>query len=61
MLFRSTRQWMLLVPRCHESFAEIPVNSLGFAGALLVHNEEQLVTLKKLGPLAVLQQVAQGF
>lgn len=57
----TTRQWMLLVPRFKESFAEIPVNSLGFAGALLVRNEGQLATLQELGPLTVLQQVAQGF
>lgn len=56
-----TRQWMLLIPRFQESFATISVNALGFAGALLVRNKQQLATLKELGPLAVLQQVAQKF
>jgi ATP adenylyltransferase len=55
----ATRQWMLLVPRFQESFASISVNALGFAGALLVRNEQQLATLKELGPLAILQQVCQ--
>lgn len=55
----ATREWMLLVPRSQESFASISVNALGFAGALLVRNQQQLTTLKETGPLAVLQQVAQ--
>jgi sulfate adenylyltransferase (ADP) / ATP adenylyltransferase len=52
-----TRRWMLLVPRSQESFEGIPVNSLGFAGALLVRNPDQLATLKRLKPLSLLRQV----
>lgn len=55
----ATRQWMLAIPRSQESFASIPVNALGFAGAFLVGNQEQLQLLQKLGPLSVLQQVAE--
>jgi ATP adenylyltransferase len=53
-----TRQWMLLVPRTQEHFESISVNSLGFAGALLVQNEEQMKILKNYGPLTVLRGVA---
>jgi ATP adenylyltransferase len=53
-----TRRWMLLIPRSQPSFEGIPVNSLGFAGALLVRNPEQLATLKTLKPLSLLRHVA---
>lgn len=53
-----TRQWMLLVPRRAESFESISINALGFAGALLVKNSRQLQTLKQVGPMKILQQVA---
>ncbi|MDH4230727.1 MAG: DUF4922 domain-containing protein [Nitrospirota bacterium] len=53
-----TRKWMLLVPRSREFFESISINSLGFAGALLVRNEEQLALVKKCGPMAVLREVA---
>jgi ATP adenylyltransferase len=53
-----TRRWMLVIPRSQESFEGIPVNSLGFAGALLVRNPDQLATLKSLQPLSLLRQVA---
>lgn len=52
-----TRQWLLLVPRSREDFQGISVNALGFAGALLVRDEEQRRRLKEAGPLTVLGQV----
>jgi ATP adenylyltransferase len=54
----ATRQWMLIVPRSQESFESIPVNSLGFAGTLLVRNQEQMQILKALGPMNILRHVA---
>ncbi|NES22739.1 MAG: phosphorylase [Symploca sp. SIO3E6] len=54
----ATRQWMLLVPRSQEDFESIPVNSLGFAGALLVRNEQQMQILKNYGPINILKRVA---
>ncbi len=54
----ATRRWMLLVPRSQEDFESISVNSLGFAGALLVRDEQQLERLKNYGPLNVLKSVA---
>ncbi|WP_374824213.1 phosphorylase [Aerosakkonema sp. BLCC-F183] len=56
----STREWMLIVPRSQEHFQSIPINSLGFAGALLVRNEEQMKVLKEFGPLEILKSVAIG-
>jgi sulfate adenylyltransferase (ADP) / ATP adenylyltransferase len=53
----ATRQWMCIVPRSQESFAGISINSLGFAGALLVKNPERLETLRGLGAMNVLTQV----
>lgn len=53
-----TREWMLIVLRSQDSFQSIAVNSLGFAGALLVKNAEQLAQLKILTPLKLLQAVA---
>lgn len=53
-----TQHWMLAVPRCQDSYQGIPVNSLGFAGSLLVKNAEQMALLKEMGPLTLLQQVA---
>jgi ATP adenylyltransferase len=53
----ATRQWMLIVPRSQESFESIAVNSLGFAGALLVRNQEQMQLLKDLGPMTLLSKV----
>jgi ATP adenylyltransferase len=53
-----TRQWMLLVPRSREFFEGISINSLGFAGALLVRNESQLHILTQRGPMSALKEVA---
>jgi sulfate adenylyltransferase (ADP) / ATP adenylyltransferase len=54
----ATREWMLIVPRSQPGFSGIGVNSLAFAGALLVQNSEQLETLKQLRPLNFLKNVA---
>jgi ATP adenylyltransferase len=53
------RGWMLVVPRSREHFGPISVNSLGFAGALLVRDEAQLRGLEEVGPMAALR--ATGF
>ncbi|TVP56721.1 MAG: phosphorylase [Nodularia sp. (in: Bacteria)] len=54
----ATREWMLIVPRSHEDFDSISVNSLGFAGALLVRNQEQMQVIKEQGPMNILKNVA---
>lgn len=53
----ATRRWLLLVPRCRERFADIPVNALGFAGTLLARDRAQLEQLRAAGPLTVLAEV----
>lgn len=52
-----TREWMLIVPRSQEHFQTISVNSLGFAGALLVKNELEMQLLKQHGPMTILKEV----
>lgn len=52
-----TREWMLLVPRRREFFEGISVNALGFAGALLVRNEQEMRLVKERGPIEVLRTV----
>ncbi|MBE9142297.1 ATP adenylyltransferase family protein [Planktothrix mougeotii] len=53
----ATRNWMMIVPRSQEEFEGISINSLGFAGGLLVRNSQQLQWLKSYHPLTVLKQV----
>lgn len=53
-----TRDWMLVVPRSREFFESISINSLGFAGALLVRNKEEMERVKSCGPMTVLREVA---
>ena len=53
----ATRRWMLVAPRAQEKFGSISVNSLGFAGSLLVKNQEEMALVKNLGPLNVLKGV----
>lgn len=53
-----TRRWMLLVLRSRERVNGVSVNALGFAGSLLVKDEEGLRTVRREGPLAVLRGVA---
>jgi len=52
------RDWMLLVPRVRAMFGTIPLNSLAFAGALFVRDEEELHTVERIGPMAALRGVA---
>jgi ATP adenylyltransferase len=56
--FLATREWMLIVPRSLEEFESISINSLGFAGALLVKNSEQMQLVKDVGPMNILKNVA---
>lgn len=56
--FLIDREWMLLVPRAREYFDSISINSLGYAGAFLVRDREQMNILKKHGPMEALKSVA---
>lgn len=54
-----TRQWMLLVPRSQEFYHDISINSLGFAGCLLVRKPEHLeLFTKETGPFDLLREVS---
>ena len=53
-----TREWMLLVPRSREYFESISVNALGFAGALLARNPEEMALIEKEGGMGVLKHTA---
>lgn len=55
--FLATRQWLWLVPRRRQSYQDIEVNALGFAGALLVSDQAHLATLKAIGPATCLRAV----
>lgn len=53
----ATRDWLWLVPRRCQNHEGIEVNALGFAGALLVPDEDHLASLKTMGPAACLRAV----
>jgi ATP adenylyltransferase len=55
----ATKDWMMVVPRLLEEFEGISINSLGFAGCLLVRNAEQMQRLKEIGPMEILKKVAK--
>jgi len=57
--FLMTRNWMLVVLRKQETFQSIGINSLGFAGALLVKNQEELQLVKDHNPLEILASVSK--
>lgn len=52
-----TRDWMMAIGRSQASYGEISVNSLGYAGWLLVKTPEQLEKLDQIGPLHLLIKV----
>lgn len=56
--FLCTQRWMMIVPRSQEKHADISVNSLGFAGSLLVRDQEKLSQLKEIKPVNLLKHVA---
>ena len=53
-----TREWMLVVARARPDHAGIGVNALGFVGALLVRDQDQLDMLRARGPMSLLRAVA---
>jgi ATP adenylyltransferase len=54
-----TREWMVLIPRERHEVEGVPVNALGFAGALLVRNREQLAELRRRGPFDLLRRAGR--
>jgi ATP adenylyltransferase len=52
-----TRDWMLFAPRTRERWESTSVNALGFAGALLVRDEDELARVREVGPMQLLRHV----
>jgi ATP adenylyltransferase len=52
-----TDAWMLFVPRTRAADHGIPINALGFAGALLVQDPAQLERVRRTGPFELLRRV----
>ena len=44
-----TREWMFLAPRSEESYEGVEINSLGFAGSLLLRRPEQVELVRRVG------------
>lgn len=55
-----TRRWMWMVPRVREHWRGISINALGFAGSLLVRDDETFEALEAAGPMQVLSEVSGG-
>ncbi|CAG8470959.1 6459_t:CDS:2 [Paraglomus occultum] len=56
--FLMTKKWALMVPRRNENYHHISINSLGFAGMILVKREEDLEMVRNVGVLNILKEVA---
>jgi ATP adenylyltransferase len=54
-----TREWMVLIPRERHEVEGVPVNALGFGGALLVRNRQQLAELRRRGPFDLLRRAGR--
>ena len=52
-----THEWMLLVPRSHDRFEGISINTLAFAGSFFVRDASQCNAIARAGPMKVLQDV----
>ena len=52
-----TREHMWVVPRNQSSFKDLAINALGFAGTILVKNDQQLTQLNQIGCLELLKNV----
>jgi ATP adenylyltransferase len=53
-----TRDWMLVVPRRHESAHGISLNALGFAGSLFVRDDAEMSVVERVGPMRMLRAAA---
>jgi ATP adenylyltransferase len=54
-----TREWMVLVPRERHEVEGVPVNALGFGGALLVRDRQQLAELRRRGAFDLLRRAGR--
>lgn len=52
-----TKDYLMIIPRTQEKYQSFSINSLGFAGAFLVKNQEQLNLIKESNLLKILAKV----
>jgi ATP adenylyltransferase len=52
-----TREHLWVVPRSQSSFNNLAINALGFAGTILVKDDQQLTQLNQIGCLELLKNV----
>lgn len=52
-----TSKFMMLVPRSRETYGPVAVNSMGFAGSMLVRSKEELDFICAESPMQVLAAV----
>jgi len=55
----ATRRWLLVVPRSREEVESIPINALGYAGALLARSRAGLERIRRRGPLEILREASR--
>jgi ATP adenylyltransferase len=53
-------KWMMVVPRTDKQFGDVFVNSVGFAGYLLLKDRSAHSTIERLGAMAVLRKVGRA-
>ena len=53
-----TDAFMMLVPRRTEFCGPVAVNSMGFAGSMLVRSQEELEYIRAEGPMRILAAVS---
>jgi ATP adenylyltransferase len=49
-----TREWMMVIPRSCEFYADVSLNALGFAGCFFVRNDREFSALQHIDPLDIL-------
>lgn len=54
----ASRAWMLMVPRSKGMFGPVSVNALGFAGSLVVQDDDEFEFVRRTGPWKILQAVS---
>jgi ATP adenylyltransferase len=52
-----TRGWMMLIPRMQERYEGISINSLGFAGSILVKDPLEFELIEQAGLFKILSSV----
>jgi ATP adenylyltransferase len=54
-----TDRYMMLVPRTKEAVGPVAVNSMGFAGSMLVRSKEEQEFIRTQTPMRILAAVAK--